>query len=243
MVLGRVFAKLTVPVLEDLFKQLIEALITTFIRKNLLFTCKKLGYQNDLSIMGDRNIYSKIDHDATFMRMSMKENHMLNGQLKPGYNFQIAMASEYLVHVGIFPSPSDTKTLIPFLENFKRIHKCLPEKIVADTRYYNEKNLHWLHAMTDQSIIKPKLYEVAKTRKYKHDIGRAENMDYCAQTDTFTCKAGKQLHYVYSSNKRIDGFVNTYRVYRCDECNGCEYRRECQRCTKDKLPNSGKQYA
>ena len=34
--------------------------------------------------MGDRNSYSNTDTDATFMRM--KEEHMLNGQLKPAYN-------------------------------------------------------------------------------------------------------------------------------------------------------------
>lgn len=41
-------------------------------------------YEAYLRIMGDRNSYSKIDHDATFMRM--KEDHMLNGQIKPAYN-------------------------------------------------------------------------------------------------------------------------------------------------------------
>ena len=34
--------------------------------------------------------YSKTDHDATFMHM--KEDHMKNGQLKPGYNIQAAQA-------------------------------------------------------------------------------------------------------------------------------------------------------
>ena len=42
------------------------------------------AYESQLAIMGDgRNSYSKTDEDATFMRM--KENHMRNGQLKPGY--------------------------------------------------------------------------------------------------------------------------------------------------------------
>lgn len=41
-------------------------------------------YRKHLTIMGTRNSYSKTDPDATFMRM--KEDHMLNGQLKPGYN-------------------------------------------------------------------------------------------------------------------------------------------------------------
>ena len=38
--------------------------------------------------MGPRNSYSKTDNDATFMRM--KEDHMKNGQLKPGYNLQVS---------------------------------------------------------------------------------------------------------------------------------------------------------
>jgi len=41
-------------------------------------------YQEKEQILKDRNSYSKTDADATFMRM--KEDHMLNGQLKPAYN-------------------------------------------------------------------------------------------------------------------------------------------------------------
>ena len=51
-------------------------------------------YEKDLEIMGKtRNSYAKTDRDATFMRM--KEDHMRNGQLKPAYNLQIAVNSEY----------------------------------------------------------------------------------------------------------------------------------------------------
>ena len=45
---------------------------------------RKYRYEFQKSILKDRNSYSKTDHDATFMRM--KEDHMKNGQLKPGYN-------------------------------------------------------------------------------------------------------------------------------------------------------------
>ena len=38
-------------------------------------------YTKKLYTLGDRNNYSKTDPDATFMRM--KEDAMLNGQLKP----------------------------------------------------------------------------------------------------------------------------------------------------------------
>ncbi|WP_143596845.1 hypothetical protein [Trichococcus palustris] len=45
---------------------------------------RKQKYQRDMMIFGERNSYSKTDHDATFMRM--KEDYMKNGQLKAGYN-------------------------------------------------------------------------------------------------------------------------------------------------------------
>ena len=55
------------------------------IEKDLLPRKKK--YENAKRICGKRNLYSKTDHDATFMRM--KEDHMGNGQLKPAYNVQL----------------------------------------------------------------------------------------------------------------------------------------------------------
>ena len=67
------------------------------------------AYEGKLAIMGDdRNSYSKTDPDATFMRM--KEDHMGNGQLKPGYNVQIAVNSEYITGLEVFPDRSDAKT-------------------------------------------------------------------------------------------------------------------------------------
>lgn len=48
---------------------------------------KKLKYEEQLNIMGSRNSMSKIDFDVTFMRV--KEDPMMNGQLKPAYNVQI----------------------------------------------------------------------------------------------------------------------------------------------------------
>ena len=49
---------------------------------------RKQKYEKDFEIFDTRNSYSKSDHDATFMRM--KDDYMKNGQLKAGYNLQIA---------------------------------------------------------------------------------------------------------------------------------------------------------
>jgi len=58
-------------------------------------TEKMIEYERYLDIMGpERNSYSKTDHDATFLHM--KEDHMRNSQLKPGYNVQIGVNNEYI---------------------------------------------------------------------------------------------------------------------------------------------------
>ena len=61
-----------------------------------------------------RNNYCKTDPDATFMHM--KDNHMRNAQLKPGYNVQIAVDSEYIVATDVFQDRNDVWALVPFLK-------------------------------------------------------------------------------------------------------------------------------
>ena len=68
---------------------------------------RKQKYEMALEIFEGRNSYSKTDHDATFMRM--KEDAMLNGQLKPGYNIQVGTENRYIVGFTIHPNPTDTK--------------------------------------------------------------------------------------------------------------------------------------
>jgi hypothetical protein len=55
---------------------------------------KMREYQAQQAIYGQRNSYSKTDHDTTFMRV--KEDPMQNGQLKPAYNFQIATRNQFI---------------------------------------------------------------------------------------------------------------------------------------------------
>ena len=52
-----------------------------------------------------RNIYCKADLDATFMHM--KDDHIRNAQLKPGYNAQVGADSEYIVAADILQDRND----------------------------------------------------------------------------------------------------------------------------------------
>ncbi|MGX9933702.1 transposase, partial [Virgibacillus salarius] len=102
------------------------------------YVIRKQKYQNDMEIFGNRNSYSKTDHDATFMRM--KDDYMKNGQLKAGYNVQIATEGQYTLAYDVFPNPTDTRTFIPFLNNIEERYFKLPKYIVADAGYGSEQN-------------------------------------------------------------------------------------------------------
>ena len=56
-------------------------------------------YIKKIHLCGSLNSYSKTDPDATFMRM--KEDAMMNGQLKPAYNLQHGVDSEYITWIDI----------------------------------------------------------------------------------------------------------------------------------------------
>ena len=97
-------------------------------------------YERHIAIMGERNSYARSDPDATFMRM--KEDAMLNGQLKPGYNVQIATENQFITNYGIFQRPADTGTLIDFLESFHKKYGLHSREIVGRIRKSAELRVH-----------------------------------------------------------------------------------------------------
>lgn len=102
--------------------------------KQLREHADKLGeYDDKLRILGDRNSYSKTDHDATFMRM--KEDAMNNGQTKPGYNLQIGTENQFILDFGLFQTPGDPLTMIPFYNSFFNKYGKFPQTGVADSGY------------------------------------------------------------------------------------------------------------
>lgn len=102
-----------------------------------------MEYKNSFEIMGeDRNSYSKTDLEATFMRM--KEDHMLNGQLKPAYNVQVAVENYFIIHGYVSNDRTDYNTLIPVLEKRRKSFGDILEEATADSGYCSEKNLLYL---------------------------------------------------------------------------------------------------
>lgn len=193
------------------------------------------GYTKKLHICGKRNSYSKTDPDATFMRM--KEDAMGNGQLKPAFNLQHGVDSEYIVWLTIGPQPTDTTTLIPFLKETEEYLTFKYQKIIADAGYESEENYVFLDQNQQLAFIKPSNYEISKKRKYRNDIGRIENVKYDEKSDSYICKNGKQLPFTHlRRSKSKTGYISEKNIYQCKECKDCPYKKECIKGNNCKTP-------
>ena len=184
-------------------------------------------YEKKLFVMGNnRNSYAKTDPDATFMHM--KEDHMRNGQLKPGYNVQIAVNSEYITGVAAFSNRTDSGTMRPFLHSLEQQHGKRYRDIVADAGYESLDNYLFLEGNGQTSFIKPINYETQKTRKFKEQIGRRENMSYDEQQDCYICAVGRKLSFHRESTQQNrQGHFLTTAYYRCESCTNCPCREAC----------------
>lgn len=182
-------------------------------------------YINSIHICGERNSYCKTDPEATFMRM--KEDHMLNGQLKPGYNVNVATVSEYMVGTYVSQDRTDTRTTIPFMKELIGMYPV--KRVVYDSGYESEENYKFFEAHDELDLyVKPSNYEQKKKRKYKKDISRRENMPYDAKRDVYTCANGKELTKTGIKNyKTASGYVSEKTVYECSGCNGCPLKEQC----------------
>ena len=185
------------------------------------------GYEEKKRILGEgRNSYSKTDPDATFMHM--KDDHMRNGQLKPGYNVQFAVNSEFITGIGVYSNRTDYGTLPQFLDELSGRHRKRYQRIVADSGYESLSNYRCLDEHGQDAYIKPQNYERRKTRKFREQIGRSENMAYYQQKDCFVCKNEKILERVKTVEETAkDGTKREAAHYRCEDCHGCAYRAAC----------------
>ena len=187
-----------------------------------------MEYKECFEVMGrDRNSYSKTDLEATFMRM--KEDHMLNGQLKPAYNVQIAVENYFIIHGYVSNDRTDYNTLIPVVDKHIKAFGAVLKELTADSGYCSEKNLLYLKQNKITSYIKLQDHEKRKTRAYAKDISKYYNMTTQVYEDElyYICHDGRELRHIRTEEKEQDGYTQTLEVYGCADCSGCEHKAKC----------------
>ena len=160
--------------------------------------------------------------------MRMKEDHMKNGQLKPGYNLQIATNSQFVLSYNVYQNPTDTRTMIPFLNSIQETYGHLPEYIVADAGYGSESNYKAIiddfnrtPLITYGMFIKDKTKNI-KVTSLILKIGTMTKL----MTNSFVriINAGFK-RYAYRHDKY--GYKRDFKLYECDDCSECPLKNQC----------------
>ncbi len=193
-------------------RRLLKKLLHRY-KKDLIPRAKK--YEEAEDTFNGRNSYSKTDHDATFL--CMKEDPMKNRELKPGYNLQIATNNQFVLDYALYPNPTDTRTLIPFLKQFHALKQF--NNIVADAGYGSESNYTTLlDSLNKCPLIPYTTYEKETKRKYRTDPTQRHNWEYHEQDDYYIDHLGVHFNF-YRYVQRTDryGFQRNYKIYRADK--------------------------
>ena len=187
---------------------------------------RKVKYETYQDTFEGRNSFSKTDPDATFMRM--KEDHMKNGQLKPGYNLQIAVEGEYITGLQVSSERSDQMTLIPLLNQMDKKLGVQYANVTTDAGYESEENYTYFEGKNQTCYIKPQNYERSKKKKFKSNMALRENMKYDQTLDEYTCQNNKKIKPTYCGKRKSkSGFESVVSYYECEDCTGCKYKETC----------------
>lgn len=162
--------------------------------------------------------------------MRMKEDHMMNGQLKPGYNLQIGTENQFIIGYSVHQRPNDTTTFIPHMKMALENLPKKPENIVADAGYGSEENYDFVEKEELGNYLKYNQFYVEKTRKFKNDGYRKDNLAYDIEKDQYMCPQGKVLKFSHIKKKTTEnGYQSECRVYECENCVECPDREKCHK--------------
>lgn len=198
-----------------------------YVTKNYPANIEK--YEAQEAVLGERNSYSKTDTDATFMRM--KEDHMKNGQLKPGYNVQISTSNQYIVNYSIHPNPTDTTTLGKHIAQHEQSYGKAPKTITADAGYGSEENYTLLEAKKVKAYVKYSMFDKEQKSSYVESKPfSTDKLFYNEIKDCFICPMGQPMNYVGNvTRKTSTGFTQTIKRYQAKNCASCPLNGACHK--------------
>ncbi len=184
-------------------------------------------YAEKERILNGRGSYARTDPGATFMRM--KDDHMGNGQLKPGYNVQWSTQYRYVVNYSLHPDPNDTLTLPAHVGQFEEQYGQVPEAVVADAGYGSEQNYEELEKKDITAYVKYNMFhrEQQDSWRLKNPF-HASMLHYDRERDRYICPMGQPMHHIGDAQRESSsGYVSTVSRYRAQNCTGCPLRGVC----------------
>jgi transposase len=196
---------------------------------------KMAEYEEKEQILGGRNSYSKTDTDATFMRM--KDDHMQNGQLKPGYNVQASTNQHYILNYTLGQTTTDTVLLKDHLKEHKQSYDEKPKEIIADAGYGSEENYEYLEQEKITAYVKYNYFHKEMTsRKHQENPFLADHLHYDEKRDRIICPIGQEMKLIGVETKETaTGYKQEIKKYRAQNCRGCPMRGPCHKAQGNRI--------
>jgi len=167
--------------------------------------------------------------------MRMKDDHMMNGQLKAGYNWQISTSNQYIINYDIYQNPGDTLTFPHHINQYKELYGQSPEVAVADSGYGSEQNYDYMESEQIEGFVKYSYFHQEQKAKGKikpKNAFRPEHLHYNKDGDYFICPMGQKMTKQHDrKTKNKSGYEQTHSVYQAHNCNGCPLRGACHKST------------
>src|SRR5665647_1997910 len=193
-------------------------------------------YESQEKIMGEhRKSFSKTDPDATFMRM--KEDHMKNGQLKPGYNLQVSSNNQYITNYTIHQATTDTTTLPEHLNDYKQQHQTTPGIVTADAGYGSEENYKYLEQNNITAYVKHNQFDREQNETIQNKKPFiADKLHYNKEEDYYVCPMGQHMENKGTYSKiTATGFIQEVTKYQAKNCNGCPLNGSCHKSNGNRI--------
>jgi len=167
---------------------------------------------------------SETDPEARIMKQA-------GGGYAPAYNVQISTdaAQGIIVGVGVSQSAGDWGQLDAAMDRIQEKLGRLPEQVVVDGGFtsreaildMDHRGVDFIGAITDTTVRAASQF----ARRGVEAAFRPEAFAYHPESDTYTCPAGKVLH--YERKHRDIGVTDYYYRASATDCGNCEFRKNC----------------
>lgn len=183
-----------------------------------------MKYARQIEIAGDRNSYSKTDHDATMMHM--KYDYYCNTNVfKAGYNVQVGVSSGYARVILVSSNCSDTTDFIPTVEKYHKMYGSYPKAVPSDAGYGSFENFkyckeHGIELMMKYNTQSKESHITKKDRFKSYAFDKAPD-------GSPICPAG---HVMEACGQRTDyrgRYPKTTTWYSCQHCAECPLKSQC----------------
>ena len=153
---------------------------------------------------------------------------MLNGQLKPGYNFQISTQNQFILLYSIHQLTNDYGTLPVHLTQFEELYGKMPDTATADAGYGSDENYAFLEKNEITAYVKDAYFDKDRSSKPYHHGFHTNNLFYNPQLDCFYCPMGQPMAFIGKRKQITDnGLEQELSLYQATNCHGCPLRGVC----------------